>query len=148
MPRSQVKTKPGMSPSARRKARVLAVQALYEWHVSANSLRSIEQAFREDNDMSKVDDSYFVELLHKIPACLTELDDLIAPLLDRPRDELTPVELAILRIGAYELTYRSDVPFKVVINEAVDLSKKFGASDSHKYVNAVLDGLARRSQKS
>jgi len=133
-----------MSPAARRKARRLALQALYQWQIAGASLVAIEAEFREDNEMNKVDEAYFSELLHAVPAKLSSLDEQITPLLDRPLKELTPVELSILRMAAYELNYRKDVPGRVVINEGVDLAKIFGATDGHKYVNGILDKLARQ----
>ncbi len=136
-----------MSPSARRRARKLAVQALYQWQLAGASINDIEKQFREDNDMKSVDVDYFCELLHQVPGQVSRLDEAISPLLDRPLDELSRIELAILRMGAYELLERQDVPFKVVINEGVDLAKTFGATDGHKYVNGILDGLARRVQQ-
>lgn len=133
-----------MSPAARRQARRLALQALYQWQMAGASLASVETQFREDNDMQKVDQAYFHEILHAVPAQISTLDELVTPHLDRPLAELTPIELNILRMGAYELRHRKDVPYKVVINEGVDLAKSFGATDGHKYVNGVLDKLARQ----
>ena len=138
--------KPNTSPSARRKARRFAVQALYQWQMTGDNIGGIEAEFRTDNDMSKVDVTYFHELLSAIPAHKSDMDDKIQPLLDRNIDELTPVELAVLRLGAYEMCHRIDVPYKVVINEAVELTKVFGATDAHKYVNGVLDKLAQRER--
>lgn len=132
-----------LSPALRRKARQLAMQALYQWELASASLVDIELEFREDNDMNKVDVDYFSELLHQIPALKTDLDDLIKPLLDRDMSELTPVELTILRLSGYELLKRPDVPYRVIINEGVELAKTFGATDGHKYVNGILDKLAR-----
>ncbi len=132
-----------VSPAARKQARKLALQALYQWQIAGSSLVSIETEFREDNDMKKVDQDYFGELLHRIPAQISRLDDLVSPFLDRSLEELTPIELIILRIGAFELAERKDVPCRVIINEGVNLAKAFGATDGHKYVNGVLDKLAR-----
>ncbi len=127
----------------RRKARHYAMQALYQWKMSQSSLNKIEAEFRTDNDFTKVDSEYFAELVHKVPAQLDELDATIAPTMtDRAIEEVNPVELALLRMSVYELKARIDVPYKVVINEAVALAKKFGAEDSHKFVNAVLDKVA------
>ena len=137
-----------MSPSARRKARKFAVQALYQWQLAGASLMDIELEFREDNDMKSVDVDYFCELLHGVPKQVSRLDECITPLLDRPIEELTSIELAVLRLSTYELLERPDVPFKVVINEGVDLAKTFGATDGHKYVNGILDGLARQIHSS
>ncbi|HCG78207.1 MULTISPECIES: transcription antitermination factor NusB [Thalassolituus] len=134
------------SPAARRKARRFALQALYQWQVSGSGLGDIEAEFRTDNDMSKVDDEYFHDILHGVPKEKSVLDEKIQPFLDRRIDELTPVELAILRLGAFEMCHRIDVPYKVVINEAIELAKTFGATDGHKYVNGVLDKLAQRER--
>jgi len=132
-----------LNPALRRKARQMAMQALYQWELSSASLVGIEREFCEDNDMTKVDVDYFSELLHQVPVMKTELDDLLKPLLDREMGELTPVELTILRLSGYELLKRHDVPYRVIINEGVELAKTFGATDGHKYVNGVLDRLAR-----
>lgn len=135
------------TPAARRKARHYAVQALYQWQLAGADLITIEAEFRADNDMSKVDGEYFHDVLHGIPREKKSLDDKISPLLDRRLDEMTPVELAIVRLGAYEMIYRIDVPYKVVINEAIELTKKFGATDGHKFINGVLDKLAQRERQ-
>ena len=134
------------SPAARRKARRFAVQALYQWQIAVAALAQIEAEFRTDNDMSSVDLEYFHVILHGVPREKSELDKKIEPFLDRRIDEMTPVELAILRLGAFEMGHRLDVPYKVVINEAIELAKTFGATDGHKYVNGVLDKLAQRER--
>jgi len=127
----------------RRKSRHYAMQALYQWKMSGSPLNQIEAEFRTDNDFSKVDSEYFHELLHEVPAQLDVLDEAIEPTLtDKKLSEIGPVELALLRMAIYELKERIDVPYKVVINEAVSLAKKFGPEDSHKFVNAVLDKVA------
>tara|TARA_R110002072_G_scaffold44503_2_gene124451 strand:+ start:15560 stop:16012 length:453 start_codon:yes stop_codon:yes gene_type:complete len=131
----------------RRKARHYGMQALYQWQMAGASLGDIEAEFRADYDFAHVDLEYFQALLHGIPACVDELDAAMEPLLDRKLDDLGPVERALLRMGMYELTHRIDVPYKVVINEEVALAKKFGATDSHKYVNGVLDKAARELRK-
>jgi len=124
----------------RQRARHYAVQALYQWKMAQSPLNQIEAEFRVDNDFSKVDSDYFHELLHKVPAQVGELDAAIEPVLtDRALHEINPVELALLRMSIYELKERIDIPYKVVINEAVSLAKKFGATESHKFINAVLD---------
>ena len=131
----------------RRKARHYGMQALYQWHMAGASLNDIEAEFRADYDFSHVDLAYFQALLHEIPACVDELDAALEPLLDRKLDELDPIERTLLRMGMFELTRRIDVPYKVVINEEVALAKKFGATDSHKYINGVLDKAARELRK-
>lgn len=130
--------------ATRRVARTLVMQALYQWHVAGQALNEIEAQFRVDNDFSGVDGAYFHELLHAVPRMKVELDELIEPCLDRPLADLDPVELAILRLSVYELKERVDVPYKVVINEGIELAKVFGATDGHKFVNGVLDKLAPR----
>ena len=132
------------SPAARRKARRFTVQALYQWQMTGANIGEIETQFRTDNDMCKTDVTYFHELLHEIPKCVNELDETFRPLLDREIKDLDRVELAILRIGTYELSRRPDVPFKVAINEGIELAKYFGATESHKYVNGILDKVAQR----
>ncbi|HHI93562.1 MAG TPA: transcription antitermination factor NusB [Gammaproteobacteria bacterium] len=128
----------------RHKARRLATQALYTWQMAGQSLTDIETEYCVDHDMKKVDGDYFRELLHKVPAHLDELDGYLLPLLDRTIDDVDGVERAILRLGCYELAYRLDVPYRVVINESVKLAKTFGADQSHKYINGILDGVAKK----
>src|SRR5690554_626418 len=132
-----------ISPSARRKARHFAMQGLYQWKMAGASINAIEAELRTDNDMRQVDLGYFHELLHQVPQRLDEVTAVYdSHLIDRRNDELDPVTEAILRMAGYELRFRVDVPYKVVINEAVALAKKFGATDSHKFVNGVLDRAA------
>ena len=131
----------------RRKARHYGMQALYQWHMAGASLGDIEAEFRGDYDFSQVDLDYFQALLHGVPACVDELESALAPRLDRKLDDLDPIERTLLRMGMYELTQRIDVPYKVVINEEVALAKKFGATDSYKYINGVLDKAARQLRK-
>lgn len=130
--------------ATRRVARSLAMQALYQWHMAGQSLNEIEAQFRVDNDFSGVDGAYFREILHGVPQRKTEIDEAIVPCLDRALEELDPVELAILRLSTWELLNRVDVPYRVVINEGIELAKVFGATDGHKFVNGVLDKLAPR----
>ena len=127
----------------RTRARRFAMQALYQWDLSGNNISDIEKQFREDEDFSKVDDEYFNELLHKVPARLDEVEEAFSSYLDRSIKELDPVERAVLRMATYELMVRIDVPYKVVINESVNLAKKFGAEQAYKYINGVLDQVAR-----
>lgn len=134
------------TPAARRKARHYLVQALYQWQLAGADLAQIEAEFRTDHDMKKVDVEYFHSILHGVPKEKSTIDGKLAPLLDRRIDEMTPVELAILRLSAYEMLYRIDVPYKVVINEGVELAKTFGATDGHKFINGVLDKLAQRER--
>jgi N utilization substance protein B len=127
--------------SARTNARQRALQALYQWQITKQNIQLIESQFFEE-DMAKVDAPYFKKLLHEIPKELKNIDSSFIGFLDRDINQLDLIELVILRIGSYELKYCPDVPFKVVINESVELAKMFGAEKSHKYVNSILDKLA------
>ena len=131
---------------ARRRARRSAMQALYQWQLSRLDLKEIEEQFLIDQDMSKVDLQYFNELLHRIPALLDSIDPVLEEFTDRPVNEIDPVERAILRIGVFELDHHLEVPYRVVLSEAVQLAKQFGALDGHKYVNGVLDKIAQNSR--
>lgn len=127
----------------RSRARHYTMQALYQWQMTGNNLSVIEAEYRTDNDMSKVDVDYFHELFHGAAAVKSELDEAFEPFLkDMTLDRLDPVTKAILRMASFEFKARLDVPYKVVINEAVNLAKKFSAQDSHKFINGVLDKLA------
>ncbi|HEX19582.1 MAG TPA: transcription antitermination factor NusB [Acidiferrobacteraceae bacterium] len=137
-----------MAKGNRHKARQAAVQALYQWQLTEQDPDQIEDHFILDHDVNDVDLEYFHSLIREIPLRLHELDDHIIPFLDRTIDDLDPVERAILRIGAYELEFHPEVPYKVVINEAVELAKTFGAEDGYKYINAVLDRTAEELRNS
>lgn len=127
----------------RRLARSRAVQALYAWHLSSDDLIEIENQFLVDQDMKGVDLDYFKELLHQVPAHLDVIDENITGKIDRAFEELDPIECSIMRIAVYELLHRPDVPYRVVINEAIELAKTFGAVDGYKYVNSIVDHLAQ-----
>lgn len=128
-----------MKTSARRKARELAVQAVYSWQLSDNTIADIELNFLTDNAKRRFDIPYFQQLLTGVGESVESLDKAIEPHVDRPIDEVDHVEKAILRVAIYELSANEDVPYKVVINEAIEIAKSFGADDSHKFVNGVLD---------
>ncbi|MGR6981691.1 transcription antitermination factor NusB [Testudinibacter sp. P27/CKL/0425] len=128
--------------SPRRRARECAVQALYSWSVSKNELADVELAFITDQEMKGVDMPYFRKLLQGSAEHCEDLEQILAPHLDRSTGELDPIEKAILLMAAFELKYQADVPYKVVINEAIEVAKVFGAEESHKYINGVLDKLA------
>ena len=136
-----------MKPKARRLARELAVQAVYSWQMSKNAVEQIELSIVTSNDMKKVDTEYFLELLRAVVKDCDELDKKLKPYLGRLPEELDPVEKAILRIATYELVSRIDVPYKVVINEAIELAKSFGAEESHKFINGVLDKAIKTLRK-
>jgi transcription antitermination protein NusB len=133
-----------MASGSRNKARRAAVQALYQWQLTEQPPDQIETHFINDHELSGVDLEYFHELVREIPLHLHELDDHLLPHLDREIGEVDPVERAILRIGAFEFEFRPEIPYKVVLNEAVELAKTFGAEHGHKYVNAVLDKVAAK----
>ena len=128
---------------ARSIARKLAMQALYQWQLTQHSATEIKKQFLESEDSAGVDREHFEELVGGCIAKYDELSAALKPFVDRPIDQLDPVETAILLIGMFELQHRVDIPYRVVINEAVDLCKRFGATDAHKYINAVLDRAAR-----
>ena len=128
----------------RQRSRRLAMQAMYQWQMTGQDLDEIEAQFFDDENRRKADMSYFHELLHQVPACLDELDVHLCKYLDRSISDVDPVERAVLRNACYELLYRRDIPPKVVINEAVNLTKKFGAEQSHKFVNGVLDKVVKQ----
>ncbi|MDR9439006.1 MAG: transcription antitermination factor NusB [Halomonas sp.] len=148
---------PSKAQQSRHAARELAVQGLYQWQMTGKSISAVESEFRsqvadddlEDHEnwhkvMEIADLALFHELLHNVADQRRELDAAIAPLLDRRLEDLDAIELAILRLGAYELSRRLEVPYRAVINEGVELAKSFGATDGHKYVNGILDKLAGR----
>lgn len=131
-----------MKPAARRRARECALQALYSWQISNNDISDVEYQFLAEQDVKDVDVNYFRELLAGVANNSAYLDGLMQPYLTRRLDEIGEVEKAALRIALYELSKRDDVPYKVAINEGIELAKVFGAEDSHKFVNGVLDKAA------
>jgi N utilization substance protein B len=129
--------------NARAVARRLAVQAIYRWQLNAGPWQDVLQEFADAQDMPKADREYFRELIEGVCGARTQLDIDIAQWTDRPAVQLDPVEHAVLLVAVFELTARPEVPFRVVLNEAVNLTRRFGATDGHKFVNAVLDRAAR-----
>ncbi len=127
---------------SRRKAREFAVQGLYQWKLSGGNADTILSQLREDKEYPKIDEAHLAVLLQGVTGGATELDAMIAPFLDRPVGELSPVEHAILLLAAYEMQHHPEIPYRVVINEAVELAKTYGGTDGHKFVNGVLDKLA------
>ncbi len=132
-----------MNPTARRNARQYALQAMYQWQISGTAIKEIELEFLIHHIKEKTDLEFFKELIHGITKNTEELDNLMAPFLSRPMNELDPIELAILRLSIYELAKRLDVPYRVAINEALELTKKFGSAEGYKFVNGILDQVAR-----
>ena len=128
---------------ARTRARELMVQALYQKQIAGHSTAELVAQFRDDPSYERVDQEFFDELFPAISNSQAELESRIDELIDRPLDQLDPIELSILLIGIHELGHRIDIPYKVVINEGVNLARRFGAIDGHKYINACLDVAAQ-----
>ena len=133
--------------SAKSKARRCAVQALYQWQMTGQNLSTIEREFQEDQRLKNAQKSYFADLFHGVPKNLDKIDASMLDFVDRDVEKLDPVERAILRIGVYELLQKPEIPYRVVINEGVELAKCFGADGSHRYVNGVLDKVAQIQRK-
>lgn len=131
-----------MKPNPRSRARRLAMQSLYEWQMSGNSIDKIISQYAVDEQMRNVDEAYFRELSSGVVEHAEELDRTITAYITRPYNEIDPVEKAVLRLGTFELKFKPEVPYRVVINEAVELAKTFGAEASHKFINGVMDKLA------
>jgi N utilization substance protein B len=131
---------------ARTNARKAAVQALYQWQMTGQSLVEIDRQFLEEERLKEAQKSYFTELFHGVPKNLQVIDETLTQFVDRPVDTIDPVERAILRIGTYELLNRLDMPYRVIINEGINLAKYFGADGSHKYVNGILDKVAQQKR--
>lgn len=132
-----------MNPKERHRARRMIMQALYEKDISGNDSQQIIAGFLINNPMLKFDRSYFQTSFTSITENMTELDDLFRKHIDREFNKLDPISKAILRLACFELKYQLDIPYKVVINEAVELSKTFGAQDSFKFINGTLDKLTK-----
>jgi len=133
----------GIDLTARSRARRRAAQALYAWQVGGNPMREVIEEFRHEQDMEIADLDYFEDLLRGVEKHCAELDAGLVPWLDRDMAQVDPIERAVLRLAAYELRHRPDVPYRVVLNEAVEVAKRFGAEHGHTYVNGVLDKAAR-----
>ncbi|MGR8980747.1 MAG: transcription antitermination factor NusB [Gammaproteobacteria bacterium] len=131
---------------ARTNARRAAVQALYQWQMTGHNLGEIERQFVEEQRLKDAQKSYFVELFYGVPKNLDIIDQTLAEFVDRPVDKIDPVERAILRIGVYELLNRLDMPYRVILNEGINLAKDFGADGSHKYINGILDKVAQKKR--
>ena len=129
-----------MTPKQRSRARV--VQALYQWLISSDDLVEIEKQFLNQKE-GKISKAFFSNLFINIPKNISLLDEIIKPSLDRSIDELGPIERAVLYLGVYELKFRPEVPYKVVINEAVELTKLYGAESAYKLINSSLDKIAK-----
>ena len=132
-----------MGAGGRHGARRLLLQALYQSQVGGHDVEQLIEQFSESDAFADIDRDYFVNLLTEITADTESLETRIAAAADRPVEQLDPIELSILLIGVHELESRIDIPYKVVINEGVNLARRFGAVDSHKYINACLDAAAQ-----
>lgn len=135
-------TQPKQFNHKRHAARKLAMQALYAWSINPLEISELLLQFKEDPDYPGIDKDYFTDLVKGVIESKGLLDKLVASKTDRPLDQLDPVELAVLRVAILELKNKIEIPYKVVINEAISLTKKFGGEDGHKYVNAILDKLS------
>ena len=134
-------TRKSPNKSPRHRARELALQGIYQWRVTAGDAAQIEKQIHAEKNIGRYDKDLFSKLLRGALDRHAELEELLAEYLDRPLAELSPVEFAALLLGTFELSQNPEVPYKVVINEAVELAKTFGGADGHKYVNGVLDKL-------
>lgn len=132
-----------MNPYARRKARKIAVQAIYQWQITQDPINHVAAQFLIGANPKKIDIEYFIDITNGVANYVAELDKNIEIFLDRKFGDLDMVELAVLRLAAYELLYKKDVPYKVIINEALDLTKIYGSVEGFKYVNGILDKVAK-----
>lgn len=130
-----------MSGSSRHLARRAVVQALYQWEMTQQSRLEIEKFFLADDSLKKSDTEYFHELISEIPKLAEEIDTHLAPHIDRDIALVDPIERAVLRLAAYELLHHPEVPYRVVLNEAIELSRTFGSENSYRFVNGILDKL-------
>ena len=131
---------------ARTNARRSAVQALYQWQMTGQNLTEIEQQFFLEERLKNAQRSYFNELFHGVPEQLDLIDQVLSEFVDRPVEKIDPVERAILRVSVYELLNRNDIPYRVILNEGINLAKRFGAEQSHKYINGILDKVAQQKR--
>lgn len=130
----------------RRRARKLSLQALYQWLMTGGEPYEIEAQFHAMNDMTKVNTDYFHQLIHGVIEQCDDLEEGLVPYLDRPIKDLNPIELTILRLSSFELLHCHQIPYRVVLDEAVSLAKAFGSQDGHRYVNGVLNNLAQKAR--
>ena len=142
VPKKKAGGKPARPKSARRRSREVALQGLYEWLVSGAEASAIDAHMHEQDGFDKCDSAHFDALLHGCIGEAVTIDGVLARHVDRKTTQLSPIEHGVLMIGVYELTHCVEIPYKVAINEAVELAKSFGGTDGHKYVNGVLDKAA------
>ena len=128
---------------ARGKSRRLAMQAIYQWQMTGDSITDIKQQFFDENNMAKLDSAFFSEMVSGVASSISELDPLLEKYMTRTVESVDPVERSIMRLATYEFINRLDIPYRVVLNEAVNITKEFCAEKSHTFVNAVLDKVAK-----
>ena len=128
---------------ARGKSRRFAMQAIYQWQMTGDSISGIKQQFFDENNFSKIDTEYFTELVSGVAASINDLDPLLEKYMSRLTASVDPVERAIIRLAAYEFLHRIDVPYRVILNEAISITKEYCSENSHTFVNAVLDKVAK-----
>lgn len=128
---------------ARGKSRRLAMQAIYQWQMTGDNISDIKQQFFDENNMAKLDAAFFSEMVSGVASSISELDPLLEKYMSRSVESVDPVERSILRLATYEFINRLDVPYRVVLNEAVTITKEFCSENSHTFVNAVLDKVAK-----
>jgi len=126
----------------RSRARRFALQAIYQWQMTGNDLKNITDQFLEEQDVKRFDLDYFSDLLRGVAMNVDECDALIKPFITRPIEQIDPIERALLRLATFELKEKQEIPYRVVINEAIELAKKFGAEQGHRFINGVLDQVA------
>ena len=136
-------TEGAATPAMRHKARHFALQAVYQWQMTGDNPTEIERQFREDQPIQGADLDYMHDLISGVITNIAQIDETFSPYLSRPLDDLDEVDKAVLRLGTFELMFRQEVPFRVVINEAIMLAKSFAEKASHKFVNGVLDKVVR-----
>lgn len=136
-----------VNPRDRRWARRLCMQALYQWEITHHDIHLIETQFLQDENIGRVDVEYFKALLLGVVDQLEIIQSHIKRYIDRPVAEIDPIEMSVLRMAVYELLHRLDVPYKVILNEALELAKAFGATDGYKFVNGILDKVAREVRR-
>jgi N utilization substance protein B len=141
------KDKSTSSTTERHNARSYAVQAMYQWQIAGAPISEIEQQFLTEHIDKKLDMDFFKELIRGIPANKEEIDLAIKPFMNRSMSDIDPVELAVLRLATYELLKRPDIPYRVIINEALNLTKEFGSVEGYKFINGILDRIAKSSRE-
>lgn len=131
----------------RSRARHYALQAVYQWQMTGDNLDDIINQFMEEHDTNRFDLKYFSEMVHGVATNLDVYDELISAFITRPVEQIDPIERALLRLGTFELKEKMEIPYRVVINESVELAKKFGAEQGHRFINGVLDKVAAKTRQ-